>query len=41
MFDLEAEQAFTFDLLADADRESLETIVAAAGAFALREKRQV
>lgn len=38
MFDLEAEQAFTFDLLADADRESLETIVAAAGAFALREK---
>lgn len=38
MFDLEAEQAFTFDLLAEADRQSLETIVAASSAFALREK---
>lgn len=38
MFDLEAEQAFTFDLLNDADRESLETIVSAASAFALRVK---
>lgn len=38
MFDLEAEQAYTFELLNEADRESLETIVAAASAFALREK---
>ena len=41
MFDLEAEQAFTFDLLADADRESLEVIVSASSAFALRTTGQL
>jgi hypothetical protein len=38
LFDLEAEQAFTFDLLAEADRASLTVIVDAARAYALREK---
>lgn len=38
LFDLEAEQAFTFDLLPEANRKSLATIVAAAGAYAMREK---
>lgn len=38
LFDLEAEQAFTFDLLLEANRKSLQTIVSAAGAYALREK---
>lgn len=40
LFDLEAEQAFTFDLLPEANRESLEVIVAAASAYALRQKGQ-
>ena len=38
LFDLEAEQAFTFDLLADANRKSLTVIVDAARAYALRQK---
>lgn len=38
LFDLEQEQAFTFDLLAEADRRSLTVIVDAARAYALREK---
>ncbi|WP_296425244.1 hypothetical protein, partial [Yoonia sp.] len=38
LFDLELEQAFTFDLLAEADRKSLTVIVDAARAYALREK---
>ena len=36
LFDLEMEQAFTFDLLAEADRGSLTVIVDAARAYALR-----
>ncbi|SLN29451.1 hypothetical protein TRL7639_01194 [Falsiruegeria litorea R37] len=38
LFDLEKEQAFTFDLLAEADRQSLTVIVEAASAYALRQK---
>lgn len=38
LFDLEQEQAFTFDLLAEADRRSLTVIVDAARAYALRQK---
>lgn len=38
VFDLEDEQAYTFDLLTDADRRSLIAIVDAARAYALREK---
>jgi hypothetical protein len=38
LFDLEAEQAFTFDLLAEADRQSLMVILDAARAYALRQK---
>lgn len=38
LFDLESEQAFTFDLLAEADRKSLTVIVDAARAYALRQK---
>ncbi|WP_323785103.1 hypothetical protein [Thalassovita sp.] len=38
LFDLEQEQAFTFDLLAEADRKSLTVIVDAARAYALRQK---
>lgn len=38
LFDLEQEQAFTFDLLAEADRQSLTVIVNAASAYALRQK---
>lgn len=38
LFDLEREQAFTFDLLAEADRKSLTVIVDAARAYALRIK---
>ncbi|WP_284162656.1 hypothetical protein [Frigidibacter sp. SD6-1] len=38
LFDLEAEQAFTFDLTQEADRASLTVIVDAARAYALREK---
>lgn len=38
LFDLEQEQAFTFDLLAEANRRSLTVIVDAARAYALREK---
>lgn len=38
LFDLEREQAFTFDLLAEADRDSLTVIVDAARAYALRQK---
>ncbi len=38
LFDLEQEQAFTFDLLSDADRPSLTVIADAARAYALRQK---
>ncbi|WP_156799376.1 hypothetical protein [Oceanicola granulosus] len=38
LFDLEDEQAYTFDLLPDADRKSLTVIVDAARSYALREK---
>jgi hypothetical protein len=38
LFDLEQEQAFTFDLLPEADRKSLTVIVDAARAYALRQK---
>ncbi|WP_154667754.1 DUF7946 domain-containing protein [Leisingera caerulea] len=38
LFDLEQEQAFTFDLLAEASRESLQVIADAAHAYALRQK---
>ena len=38
LFDLELEQAFTFDLLAEASRDSLTVIVDAARAYALRQK---
>ena len=38
LFDLELEQAFTFDLLPEADRRSLTVIVDAARAYALRQK---
>lgn len=40
VFDLEAEQAFTFELMSAADRESLVTIVDAARSYALRQKGQ-
>lgn len=39
-FDLEAEQAFTFDLVSEADRRSLEVIVEAARQYALRQRGQ-
>jgi len=38
LFDLEDEQAYTFDLLSEADRKSLTVIVDGARAYALREK---
>ncbi|MBN9888343.1 hypothetical protein [Salipiger abyssi] len=38
LFDLELEQAFTFDLLNEADRKSLTVIADAAHAYALRQK---
>lgn len=38
VFDIEAEQAFTFDLMIAANRESLTIIVDAARAYALREQ---
>lgn len=38
LFDLEDEQAYTFDLVPEADRKSLTVIVDAARAYALREK---
>jgi len=38
LFDLEQEQAFTFDLLPDVNRKSLTVIVDAARAYALRQK---
>lgn len=40
LFDLEAEQAFTFDLLPNASRQSLTVIANAARAYALRYKGQ-